>query len=609
MSPMTTPTPENRSLQALWSRAREFVRRHDLIPRGRPAAGWRVLRPRGAAHWISCAALWAVLLTYGAFWVHAHSDYLFNPLCQQGDARLLYPFHQYADADLFRGDPIAPEIASYVTPGVTLLYRILTPVAGLYFASKIVQLLCVAILLWAGWLLLRSRRAGLAAGALLVFLMLHTPVVPYRIAGGIPRSFAFPLFALWSAGALGGSERVRFIAAAIAAFTYPPAMALIIAAEGMFGVLAARASGWPMLPWLRRYALLVLICGAAGLAAGPAHEAGHIHTLAEAQANPAFGPGGRLRVLPFREPLPAAAWAFSAAYLPVGSSVLPALSRIPESLGSTGALAVLAGLGLLVALRLTGPPRTALAFLCGSVVMYAAARLLAFRLYSPIRFTDYGLPAAGMLLGLTAVGLLAGRLRPRPLRATVRNAAAVVFMAGLCLVNGNGLMPHVPMSADGRPQQELHAFIRGLPADARIACHPHDADDVRYFGQRSATDGHETITIWYTEDWKRQKQRTEETLAALYATDPESVLEYCRRHEITHLLISTERYGADFRQRAALFEPFTRYISDRLAATDRKNLAILQAPGDAVIFYEPPYLVIDAQILRAAWGRPYAGVE
>jgi hypothetical protein len=152
-------------------------------------------------------------------------------------------------------------------------------------------------------------------------------------------------------------------------------------------------------------------------------------------------------------------------------------------------------------------------------------------------------------------------------------------------------------------------LIRRLPADARIACHPRDADDVRYFGQRAATDGAETITIWFTGDWRRQKQRTEETLAALYATDPGALLEYCRRYGITHILISTERYGRDFRRQAGLFEPFTQFISDRLAETTQKNLVILRTPAAAVIFDEPPYLLIDVEMLRAAWLPPYAAAD
>ena len=89
MSSTKTPPTWNCRLQAWWSRARDFVKRHDLVPHGRPPAGWRTLRPRGTGHWISCAVLGAALATYLAFWVHAHADYLFNPFERKAQHLLL----------------------------------------------------------------------------------------------------------------------------------------------------------------------------------------------------------------------------------------------------------------------------------------------------------------------------------------------------------------------------------------------------------------------------------------------------------------------------------------------------------------------------------------
>ena len=50
-------------------------------------------------------------------------------------------------------------------------------------------------------------------------LLLHTEFITGRIGGGLPRGFGFPLFALWGAGAIVGSIRVRFVAAALGAVT------------------------------------------------------------------------------------------------------------------------------------------------------------------------------------------------------------------------------------------------------------------------------------------------------------------------------------------------------------------------------------------------------
>jgi hypothetical protein len=545
--------------------------------------------------------LWVVFGVYVAVWVRGHEGFLVDTMLQQGDTRIFFPFHRFVEPGLFANDPIAREVSSFVTPGVYLFYRVLTPLTGIYIVPKVVQVVCLALLLAAGWLLIQSRRAGLAAGVLLVFLMLHTPFVPYRIAGGLPRSFAFPLFAIWCAGTLTRSERTRFASALLAAFTYPPAMAMIVAGEGVHGLLT-RASAPALVPWLKRYALLVLLCAVTVLAyAFFRHDSGHIHTLAEAQNEPAFGPDGRLRVLPFGEPVPAIAWTFASPYLPNGRDVVAGLSAHSEALGSANAVIAVTLLILLVALRLTPVPRATFAFFCGAVFVYVVARILAFRLYSPMRFCEYGMPAASIFLATSALGLAAPRLRPRRLRASLRNGAVLLFMGALWLLNGDGVVADNGMSSRGERGARLHAHIRQLPPESRIACHPLDADDIPYWGQRAATDGYETLTVWFTEDWKRQKERTQDTLSALYATDPEALMDYCERYGITHLLVRLDRYGPDFVAAAALFEPFTQFITEHLSSIDRHDLAMLEVPGTAVVYAEDPYRLIDVERIRAAW--------
>ncbi len=575
-----------------------FLKRHDLIPPGRRAAPLRRLAPASPIHAASCLILWAVFLAFLSFWVAAHWGFLFDLGLQTDDSRILFPLHGLAVPGLFDGDPVGAEVSAYVTPGVWLLYRALTPLIGLYAASKVVQVACLAILLSAGALLIGSRRVGLAGGLLLVFLMLHTPFVPSRMAGGLPRSFAFPLFALWCAGALCRSERSRFGSALLAALAYPPGMAMILAAEGVFGLLQPPAA---IRGWLKRYALLVGLCAVAGFAAMPSDGAGHIHTLAEARLEPAFGPEGRLKVLPFPEPIPAIAWSFAAPFLPAGSPVSAMLASVVEALGSTTALVFVAILLLLVAVRASPAPRAALAFFCGAVFVYVAARVLAFRLYSPVRFAEYGMPVAAMLLGASVVGLILPHLRSREWRASVRNLGAVAFMATLWLVNGDGLIINNGMTVSAYKEADLVEAIRGLPAGARVACHPHEADDVTYWGMRPATDGFETITVWLTGDWGRQRKRTQDTLEALYATNRQALLEYCRTYGVTHLLVRTDRYGRDLGRGAALFEPFDTLMHDRLAAATRPTLVVLQAPPDSIVFERTPFRLIDVETLRAAW--------
>ncbi len=597
------------ALRHWWSSVKAILRRHDPIPPARPSAGWRALRPRDSRHAASCVLLWAVFATFAGLWIQAHVGFLFDTGLQTDDARALFPFHGLSEAGLFEDDPVAGEVAVFVTPGVGLIYRILTPLFGLYAATKIVQLVCLGFLAAAGWVLVRSRRVGLAGGLLFLFLFLHTPYVPSRIAGGLPRAFGFPLFALWCAGALARSERTRASSVLVAAVTYPPAMAMLVAVEGVFGLLGPRRS---VTGWLKRYAVLVAICAAAGLAYSlPDRDSGPIHTLAQATLDPAFGQEGRLQVLPFAEPVPLIAWSFVSPWLPVGRSLAEALAVIPRLLGSTTAVLIVALLLGVAAVRLTAAPRAAVAFFCGAVLMYALARVAAFRLYSPIRFCELGMPVASILLGTSVVGLVLPRLRPRPARAAARNVIAMVFIAGVCVVNGDGLIRDNGMTVEGYAHADLYAAIRRLPPGVKVACHPHDADNVTYWGRRAATDGYETLTVWFTEDWKRQRSRTQDTLAALYATRRSDLLDYCRRYGVSHLLIRADRYGPDLHRGAAVFEPLTSFIEERLASVSREDLLLLRAPAPSIVFEARSYRLIDVEALRNAWAddRTARGAE
>ncbi len=113
-----------------------------LLPPRRPGLPWRKLRPRTTLHWVSCLLLWAIVGAYVGVWIHAHWGYLFDPLLQNDDARCSQvPFHQYGPDATMGDDVIAHDIVVRLPPGMWLQYRVLTPLVGLYAASKLVQLL------------------------------------------------------------------------------------------------------------------------------------------------------------------------------------------------------------------------------------------------------------------------------------------------------------------------------------------------------------------------------------------------------------------------------------------------------------------------------------
>jgi hypothetical protein len=543
--------------------------------------------------------LWAIVVAYAGIWVNAHSGYLFDPLLQSDDARTsLFPYHQYGPEATMSDDPIAHDIAVRMPPGFWLQYRILTPLFGLYAASKIVQLICLGIVAWTAVILCRSRRVGLAGALLLVFLILHTPYVVNRIGGGFPRAFAFPLMALWTAGVMTGSPRTRFAAVITAALIYPVTVLLLLGAEGVYALHSRD---------LKRYAVLVVVCFACMIPQVIRNNHhGRVHTLAEARLDPVFEHSPR-RVLPFPSPLAVGTRYFAH---PLHANGRGPMVDAWDGLGVFGALAVAAGLVALAVSRRSPLPSAAIALIVSAIACYVAARVVAFRLYSPVRYLSYGSVAASLALIVSTVGLLMPRIRDRGRRAVIRNFAAFASVAVVWLVGGDGIIrPDTPardgavnhngMSIDERDEADLYAFIRTLPPESRLALHPIDGAGVSYWTGRATTEHYETLTPWWVDSWQRARARTRDTLRALYADEPDAVLEYCDRYGISHLLINTGRYGRNFRATARVFPPFDEFVDALLTDVDREQLVIPRLTDPStIVYHQAPWIVLDVERVR-----------
>jgi hypothetical protein len=560
-----------------------------------------------------------VLLVYLGVWASGHRAYLFDPMFQSDDARThLTQFIQFGANSALASDPVLLEMRAMMPVGVWLLYRVLTPFTGLLAAAKIVQGLALIIVLVAGAHLARARHAGLAAGVLLVFLILRSPHLLHAAAGGLPRSFAPGLLALWIAGAMARSERIRFTSALLAGMLYPMVMALLLGAELL--LIGAQSETWRAArSRLKRYALLVA-CALflVGLHSAMTGDPGMAVSLAEARESRAFGPQGRLQEesgLPFPDPAEEAGRHLVSPLHAGGTALWSRLGDLYRACGSAAPLAVVALVALLVWLRVAPLPRASAALLLAGLVLYVLARAFAFRLYAPQRYMSLGLPLATVAFSVGAVGLVAPRLAASR-RQIVRNVAAATLMLLLWAAAGDGI--HAP-PGDG---MELHGgaypatlatppnlrvtglyqALHALPLEARIAAHPMDGDDITLWGERAATPSYETLQPWFAGSWRRLSAYTEEVLRALYATDRREILDFFDRRGVTHLLLNRYRYGAYYRRNARLFEPFGSYVRKLLQSTPREQLKLASVPSAAVVWRSGPYQLVDAGRLAAAWG-------
>lgn len=568
---------------------------------------WPLVLPKKSTPvllWVTRALLALLLGAYLAGFLQANWGMLTDPALQNDDARtILFPFHAYGSEGTLGDDPIADEMLSAVPWGVRLLYLMFVPVFDVYVASKLVQLVAFGVLLWAAVVLARARRAGVGAAVLLLFFFLHTQFAVDRIAGGLPRAFGFPCFALWLSGVLAHNRVARFLAPVLLALTYPSVMNMILAAEGLLAVRGMFRVSWGVVGRrLKRYALLVGVCLLCVLpAALGSSERGPIHTLAQAEQEPAFGRRGRLWILPFADPVKSVTEAFLDPASPMGARPDGIFPLIEKEKGMVAILVVTFFL-LLPLLRLGPAPTVAGVFFAGAAIIYALSRTFAFALYSPERYYSFGMRMACLALLVSSSAHLFYWLSPKS-REIARNLFAFVLVCSLWLVLGNGFAKNIGMVINQNTDKELYAFIRTTPKNSRFAAHLLDGDGIPFWGARAHTGSFETLQPWFTTSWARQKKRTIDTLAALYATDEEAVLRFAEEYDVTHLLINRSRMGRRARSASGSFEPFTSETKKLLAGKNPNHLVLDKPPKESIVFKSGRFQVVNIEKLKQAWSK------
>jgi hypothetical protein len=584
---------------------RSLLRRLLPWPPSRSTTEPRTALPRTLLHWLSAFALWAVIIAYFWEWANGHWPMLTNPDLQQDDARTaIFPYHRWGPEGALADDPIANEMLNYQPWLVRALYFVFIKLTDIFIATKLVQALCILIVVAAAALLVRSRRFGLMAGLLLLFLFLRDWFVVHRIAGGLPRAFAFPCMALWLSAALTERLGVRRFALVLSALTYPSALAMLLGAEGLLALSGVfRQSRHHALARLKELGLTIALCV---LAVSPSilggnRDDGPVHTLKEAKLEPAFGRAGRLWILPFADPRQVFTTEFASTFMPQGERRFGALPQpLEEHLPQLGFVFI----ALFVLIPFTGlspPPTATIAFLASSAILYFVACQLAFRLYSPERFYAFGMHIAGAMLVINVLAPFGSQFSER-VRYPLRNFLGAAVVLGFWLFLGSGYAPKLSgVTINRASNRALTDFVATLPKTIRISGHPLDTDDIPWWSARATTGGFETLQPWLKGSWARQRARTEDTLLALYATDPKRVLDYADRNQVTHFLINRGRYGADFLTRARSFEPFNAFVGQNFKGLRQHDLVFRAPPRGALIFSAGRYQLYSVDKLRAAW--------
>ena len=505
--------------------------------------------------------LWALALF--TWWIRYHPPGVDLVVFDDDARQHVYWTARFQDPTLFRDDLLTSFISSPVfdPPGYRLLYQL-----GVQFMDPLPfsQLLSLALLLISLWLLHRlsahvipdPRGRAFLLGLFLFFSL-------YDVSGGFPRSFAFPLLLLF----LVLREKRAFVWAAstilIQAVLYPPILlnSLALAGWDLFRrfIQGPRHKKW-ILDLLFLAAVIAVVAWLLGSVYGPGDREipGRQVTLQEAREMPEFHPGGRSVF--FRDN--------PAAFLLIGRSGIGAIHLI-------GFAIILATMGIVAGRKALRVQSVSVHLCCTSLVLFALAHLLLFRLYLPIRYTEYTLPLAFMLAIAASTGgfLDAGK----PIWARARSAlglgrmprwlgwglfAAVLFV--YVFLQGHVICRFDTQVVALEPADlEMLAFLKTLPKESLVAGHPVDMDNVPLLSRRRVLANRELSLPWYTKYYRQVRQRVMDMLGVYYARDWKEVDEFVKRYGVGALVVQRAHFQPSFLRESIYFEPFNSTIKAR----------------------------------------------
>lgn len=486
--------------------------------------------------------------------VFAHWSGLTNPYVSNDDVRQqIFWMQQWADPALYPDDPFSQYASAYVPCGVKALY--LLPVTLGMNAVYCSKLLTGGLFVLLGVCLFgighRLGGRGLAWTVLGVFWLM--PAFLYNMSGGISRSFASPLLALFILSWQRGSARWMGLTLVLQALCIPYICILSTASCVLAGLAGRLRPGLaPPFPRAARHLLVVAGVAAVVLAMNHGFDSagfGPLTGKADMAGRPEFTEPGRLEIYP--QP----GIFFDAIYYPFERIGLFLEAGLAVGIAS---LTLILGLAFFFGRKvdwrgLSARSHSLLFLAATSFGLYAVARMVLLKLFVPDRYISYSLY---MLYCLAlAICFHAGlrRLFSSPRRAAV--AVLCVAVLGGLRLKDQGLFDY---SADA----PLYEAARHTPKNALFAGHPNLMDNVLTFGERKVFVSYKLAHPWSKGWWNFVRPRIDQFFQAYYAADPEEVRAFCRENHIDFLVVDPAQFQPDFIAKRPFFAPFDTTIRE-----------------------------------------------
>jgi hypothetical protein len=510
--------------------------------------------------------LWlAAVLSLAVFFAAHHQGFV-NPFASNDDVRQqVFWMQKWSEPGLYPNDPFSKYAELYVPYGVKAVYRLAAPLIDPVYFSKVltgILFVLLGVCLWAVGCTLGGRGLGWAVASV-YWLM---PSFLHNLSGGLSRSFASPMLALFMLCWLRRSARGMAVTLALEALFIPY---ICILSTGAC-LLAAVAGRWrkalaPPFPatavhllWIGLVAGLVWFMGRQFDAAG----FGPLVSRADMAGRPEFGEFGRFEIYP--QP----GLFFDAVYYPFERIGLFLDVGLKTGIASLVALAGLAAYcGRKVDWR--GLARRGAPFfplMAASLGLYALARVCILKLFVPDRYLSYTLYMVYCLLW--AACFHAGFARA--LRSPKKAAAVVLLAAALSFPRLHDLELY-----DYSGDAALYKAAWETPKDALFAGYPYLMDNLLTFGKRKVFVSYKLAHPWSKGWWEFIRPRLESLFRAYYATDPEAVRAFCRENHIDFLVVDPADFKPGFLNARPFFAPFDALIRELTRGQSR--FAVLDA--------------------------------
>jgi len=540
-----------------------------------PSTGTAARREATLRDWAASALLTALVFHL------AHGQGFSNPYAVNDDLRQqVYWMQRFQDPGLYPPDLLNEYARAYVTLGVEWLYRLAALAADPLMASKAFAagLFLLQGLAFFG---LGQRLGGRVSAWAMTAMAWLMPFFLDNISGGLARGWASPLLALFALSVLAG--RGSFAVLALQGVFIPyvclPCATALFAARAAGSLRAgkldpsfASPKGW--LGWL-----LPIGFSLANALKPQGGGFGPLVWLSEAAGRPEFGPQGRLDLVPLPSPF------LDFVYFPFeGVGLFKELGLVAGILSLAALAPALWYGGSRVDWRGLARALTPLAWTGAAFLLfYAAARLLAFKLFVPDRYVQY---PVNLLYAVLLSACLAGAVARRGLSAWA--CAGLVAAAALA----GGLRLHNVALYDYSPQAPLCAAVEAAtPRNAMLAGHPDLLDVVMTFSRRNALATFELAHPWSRGYWERFRPRLEAQLAAYYAADPAVVRRFAHDYGVDFMVVDEAHFTPEFLAGRPVFEPFGQLVREMVRG--RRSYALLDANTFPRIPLRPGAFLVD----------------